>query len=157
VTQYVNPWKLWHGAFVPEWLMRRPSSDVPPGSKLLYARLCRYAGKSGRKAGIAFPPMVELAAECGMSSRQASRYLVHLETKGLLEVQRRPNRSNLYRFPAHEWMGFGEDACDRSRSDASDSRTETHASEPSSPSESHRVAESPAAARFLNAQKGDAA
>lgn len=139
----INPWRLWFGAFVPEWLMQR--SEPSPGAKLAYARLCRFAGKQG----VARPFLSDLGEELGVGERQARRYVAELAKCDLVEIERRGHgESNLYRFPAHEWMNLtGEeldtpdtsvrsradtsvpsraDMDDRSRADTSDRSERTH-------------------------------
>jgi hypothetical protein len=114
VTDYINPWRMWHGAFVPEWLCREKGAS--PGAKLTYGRLCRYAGKKG----FATPTQDEIAEEVGVEIRQLQRYVAELKKIGLIEVEQRGlNQPNVYRFPAHPWMGF-PDTSDVSGPDTSD-------------------------------------
>ena len=40
---YFNPYKLFVGSFIPEWLERR--KEISPGAKLCYARLLRHADR----------------------------------------------------------------------------------------------------------------
>lgn len=112
----INPWKQWHGAFVPEWLCRR--TEVSAGAKLAYARLCRFAGKEG----VARPELVDLAEELGVEERQARRYTKELAAHDLVKITRRGlGQPNLYEFPEHPWMGFdGADTSDPSRADTYD-------------------------------------
>lgn len=103
-----NPWQLFVGAFIPNWLVERP--ELSPGAKLCYARLCQYAGR----AGVAFPAQEELAAALGVSDRQVRTYLVQLQTvthdgapAPLIRVtQGGRARSNRITFLVHPWMGL---------------------------------------------------
>ena len=76
--QPFNPFRLFHGVFIPEALVR--SGLVSAGAKLAYGRLCRYAGENGR----CFPAVGTLAGEIGVSDRQAQRYLAELERANLI-------------------------------------------------------------------------
>lgn len=86
-----KPYRMFFGAFIPEWLMR--SSAVSSGAKLTYARLCRYAGKDGAFAN---PRLEELAEEIAVSKRSVQNYLAELEEAGLIEAEQvglnQPNR-----------------------------------------------------------------
>ena len=97
--EYINPWRLWVGSFVPNWLMEQP--EVSPGAKLLYSRLAQHAGEKGQ----CYPGQDTLAGELAISERQVRRLLAELEGRGLIEEHRRGlNRTNVYRFPWHPWM-----------------------------------------------------
>lgn len=142
MSRYVNPWRLWTGAFVPEWLMRQHKPS--PGAKLAYARLCRFAGKEGT----ARPFLDDLADELGVDARTARRYTKELATLNLVEIEQRGlGLANLYRFPEHEWMGLDSpdtsvpsrtdtsvrsrrDTTVRSGEDTSDRSERTHSSVP---------------------------
>jgi Helix-turn-helix domain len=96
---YINPYKLFVGSFVPNWLLRR--KEVSPGAKLCYARLCQYAGQAGE----AFPYQESLAEELGVSLRQAQEYLKELQQHRLIESRQRGfQQSNVYRFLNHTWI-----------------------------------------------------
>ena len=102
-----NPFKLFHGAFIPTWLME--TTEVLPSAKLVFARLAQHAGRNGK----AFPRQETLARECGMSERQVRRLLNHLEEVGLIEMEqaqgaaRLAHAANRYKFLWHEMC----DAC----------------------------------------------
>lgn len=97
---YINPYRLFVGSFVPNWLLRAPT--ISHGAKLVYARLCQYADKS---TGEAWPNQAELAAEIGTSERQARRYIAELVAAGLIECHRRGlGECNAYRFLHHPMM-----------------------------------------------------
>ena len=94
-----NPYKLFVGSMIPNWLMRR--TEISANSKLLFARICQYAGEDGE----AYPSQVTLAKELGMPTRNMQRALEELRKNGLIEAKRRgAGRSNGYIFLTHEWM-----------------------------------------------------
>lgn len=93
-----NPWKLFRGLYVPEWLAERP--EVSPGAKLCYGRLLRYAGRKG----VAYPSVRTLGKALGVSERQVSRYLSELRKHGLIHVTVRRAHSALYEFLLHPWF-----------------------------------------------------
>ena len=68
------------------------SREVSSGAKLVYARLCRYAGKDG----VANPRLEELADEIAASKRSVQTYIQELEKAGLIESEQvglgEPNR-----------------------------------------------------------------
>ena len=99
----INPWMLFTGSFIPNWLLTR--EEVSSGAKLAYARLAQYAGKEGR----AYPKIPDLAAECGTSERSMHRHLAELADQGLIEsVQRGMGLPNDFFFNDHPWMGLAE-------------------------------------------------
>lgn len=94
-----NPYGLFVGSFVPQWLESR--TEISPGAKLTYARMCRHAGERGDCK----PNQNLLAAEIGLKKRQTQAYIQELEAKGLVRTERRgQGRSNRYHFLIHEWM-----------------------------------------------------
>lgn len=98
--KFINPHKLFTGAFIPNWLLNRP--EVSQGAKLCYARLCQYAGKKGD----CFPKQKALAEEIGVRSRQVRNYLDELEAlKLIFPVKFDFQSQNMYRFLLHPWMG----------------------------------------------------
>lgn len=99
MKKYINPFNLFVGSFIPNWLLRR--NELSQGTKLCYARLMQYAGEDGE----CFPSQVTLAAEIGTSERQTRRYIEDLEKQGLIEcVQSGLNQPNRYLFLWHYWM-----------------------------------------------------
>lgn len=95
----INPWRLFIGAMIPNWLLCRP--EVSAGAKLAYARLCQFSGRDG----LCFPRQAVLAAELGVSDRAVRNYLRELEEFQLIEVdQPGLQRSNRYAFLAHPWI-----------------------------------------------------
>lgn len=101
IGEEFNPYQLFNGAFIPNWLLRR--EEVSPDAKLVYARLCQYAGKDGE----AFPSMRGLATELGFKNRyQARRAIRELLAVKLIKVSsgKDTGERNRYRFITHEWM-----------------------------------------------------
>lgn len=97
--QVINPWRLFTGAIVPNWLLER--SEVSPGAKICYARLCQHAGKKGH----CWPKQRTLATELGVDARQVRRYLSELESHALIKAFKVGFQGqNSYQFLAHTWM-----------------------------------------------------
>lgn len=95
----INPWRLFTGAMIPNWLLCR--SEVSAGAKLCYARLAQFAGRDG----LCFPKQATLAGELGISDRTVRNHLRELEEFQLLEVdQPGLKKPNSYAFLAHSWM-----------------------------------------------------
>src|SRR5882672_8038799 len=78
--QRFNPFKRFTGAFIPEPICKY--RGLSQGAKVIYGRLCRYAGENGD----AYPAIPTLADETGMSETQARGYVKELETKKFIEV-----------------------------------------------------------------------
>jgi DNA-binding Lrp family transcriptional regulator len=94
-----NPYKLFVGSFIPNWLMSR--SEISPGAKLCFARLAQYAGEDGK----CYPAQTTLAKELGVSESQAKRYVKELVKHRLINsIRHGLNKSNSYQFLHHEWM-----------------------------------------------------
>lgn len=117
VTEKINPWRLFHGVFVPNWLVRL--DDVSAGAKLCYGRLAQYAGRKG----VAEPDQARLASELGVGDRMVRRYLSELVEKGLIVVEQVGlNQANRYEFLHHEAMQMsGPDRNDSSTPERNDS------------------------------------
>lgn len=95
----INPYKLFVGCFVPNWLMVR--KEISHGGKLCYARLAQYAGKHG----VAHPSQPALAAQLCVSARQVRSYISELTKYKLIESQQEGYQgTNTYYFLWHEWM-----------------------------------------------------
>ena len=95
----INPWRMFTGAMVPNWLLSRP--EISHGAKLTYARLAQHAGKEGR----CFPKQDTLADELGTSERSVRDYLRELAKARLVKMVRRGlAKSNLYFFLDHPWI-----------------------------------------------------
>lgn len=102
--RYINPYRLFVGAFVPNWLLER--REIGSTAKLVYARLMQYAGDTG----VAYPQIKTLASEIGMSQAWVEKCLRELREAGLVEATPRRGPSgdiegNEYRFFFHLWMG----------------------------------------------------
>jgi hypothetical protein len=97
-----NPYKLFVGAFIPNWLLKR--KEVCQGTKLCYARLAQYAGENG----YAHPAQATLATELGVSSRQVRKYITALIKHRLLATRQFGlAQTNAYIFLWHEWAEEG--------------------------------------------------
>ena len=87
-----NPFRLFTGLFLPDWILRSPISD---GAKSCWGILARYAGGTGR----AWPKIERLAADLAREERQVKRYLAELKAAKLIRVHRRgPGQSSIYEF-----------------------------------------------------------
>jgi len=98
--KYINPYKLFIGSFIPNWLLCR--SDISFGAKLIYAKLCQYAGKNGK----CWPNQVMIGKDVGCSARQVKRYIKELFNFKLISLIKEgfPGK-NVYKFLYHPWMG----------------------------------------------------
>jgi hypothetical protein len=95
IGQEFRPFGLFRGAFVPEAVCRCRCLSM--GAKLVFGRLCRFAGADGR----AFPSVATLGAELGISAQQARRYIRELEVEHFIAAKRQPGRSSRYAFLWH--------------------------------------------------------
>jgi Helix-turn-helix domain len=99
VAEEFNPWRMFVGAFVPNWL--RPRREISPGAKLCWATLAQHAGQDG----LCKPRQSVLAEELGVTDRQVRRYIEELETLGLLRVEQLGlQQANRYHFLWHPWI-----------------------------------------------------
>lgn len=99
MTRRINPYKLFYGIWIPNWLLER--KEVSSGAKLCYGALCRFAGRNGR----CWPGQEAVADVLGVSIRQVQRHLQDLLGLGLIEqVQRGHMKSNVYYFLDHPWI-----------------------------------------------------
>jgi hypothetical protein len=96
IGQPFNPYKLFTGIFVPEALVRYRGLSC--GSKIAYGRLARYAGENGG----CWPSIPTLAAEIGIGTTQARKYVHELERKRFIAIEQRPGTSAVYTFLWHE-------------------------------------------------------
>lgn len=109
----INPYKLFVGAFIPNWLCSR--TEISQGAKLTYAQLSRHAGN----AGVAWPSRDVLASEIGTSTSQVDRYVKELERAQLLETEQQGlRRTNRYFFLEHAWMTSPDSANMRTQDSA---------------------------------------
>jgi hypothetical protein len=91
-----NPFGLFYGVWVPQALLSYKL--IGPGSKLLYARLARYAGKNGK----CYPSQLALAKQLGFGERHIRNLLRELEDAKLIRrVRRGLKRTNRYEFLRH--------------------------------------------------------
>jgi Helix-turn-helix domain len=94
-----NPWRMFVGSMIPNWLQCRP--EIGQGPKLAYARLAQYAGEDGK----CFPKQTTLAAELGVSERMVNEYIRTLVKFGLIEKERHGlGKPNHYHFLDHPWI-----------------------------------------------------
>jgi len=82
VGQPFNPFKLYCGSFIPEPICKYRGLSL--GAKVIYGRLCRYAGEDGS----AFPAVPTLADETGIGETQAREYVKELEQQQFINVDR---------------------------------------------------------------------
>lgn len=103
--RFINPFRLFQGAMIPNWLMRR--TEIGFGAKICYARMCQYAGRDGQ----AWPNQDTLADELGCGVRNAQYLLKELaENRLLLAVRQGNGQPNKYRFLYHPWMDAQDSA-----------------------------------------------
>ncbi len=96
---YINPYKLFIGSFVPNWLLRR--TEINSTDKLVYAKLCQYAGKDGK----CYPSQERLSEDLGFSARHVRNSIGNLiRLKLIVVVRNNFNYNNAYRFLKHEWQ-----------------------------------------------------
>ena len=99
MTTRFNPYRLFTGSWIPEWLLER--TEISPGAKLCYARLARFAGRDGN----CHPFQSTIAKALGCSERQIRRYTDELVDCLLIEEERRGmGQPNRYHFLKHLWM-----------------------------------------------------
>ncbi|MEK0326048.1 MAG: helix-turn-helix domain-containing protein, partial [Nitrosopumilus sp.] len=118
----INPYKLFVGAFVPNWLMER--TEISAGAKLCYGRLSQHAGKNG----LCIPSQETLSKELGVKDRQLRNYLGELVKCELIHIERRGlNHTNSYTFFDHPWIADQErqDSASQNRQDSADIREST--------------------------------
>jgi hypothetical protein len=112
--QPFNPYRRFHGAWIPEPVLR---SDLPHAAKLCYAQLAWHAGEHGR----CFPSQATLAAELHVSERQVRRYLRDLGRRGYIRIRRRGlNQPNAYVFLWHESFDGAKPLIPQDRTSMSD-------------------------------------
>ena len=99
MTKTFNPYKLFVGAFIPNWLMKR--HELSFGAKCCYARLCQFAGENGK----CFPTQDKLTTELGAGKRTVSKYIKELVDNELIIITRKGlQQPNVYEFVWHEWI-----------------------------------------------------
>lgn len=101
-NSYINPYRLFTGAFLPNWLLVR--TEIGATAKLVYARLCQFADK---QTGEAWPCFDTIASETGLGRATVARAVKDLVENKLISTDRASRTDSLlYRFLAHEWMGL---------------------------------------------------
>ena len=101
--QFINPHRLFHGVWLPEWLEERP--EVSEKAKKLYAYLTYFAGGKG----YAWPSFNHLAEKLHISRRYVIKLVQELSAHGLITATNVNNPAkghctNHYRFLWHPWM-----------------------------------------------------
>ena len=108
-SRFINPHRLFHGVWLPQWLEERP--EVSEKAKKLYAYLTYFAGGKG----CAWPSFKVLADKLHCSRRHVVRLIRELSAHRLITVTnvsnpRRGHCANYYRFLWHPWMQTERDA-----------------------------------------------
>jgi hypothetical protein len=108
-ARYINPHRLFHGVWLPQWLEERP--EVSEKAKKLYAYLTYFAGGKG----YSWPSFGLLGERLHCSRRHVMRLVQELSAQRLITVTNvnNPERghcANYYRFLWHPWMQIERDA-----------------------------------------------
>ena len=108
LSHFINPHRLFHGVWMPQWLEERP--EVSEKAKKLYAYLTYFAGGKG----YAWPSFNHLAEKLHISRRYVIKLVQELSAHGLIAVTHVNNPAkghctNHYRFLWHPWMQTAED------------------------------------------------
>ena len=91
--------KLFVGAFIPNWLLKR--TELSQGAKLCYVQLCQHADKDGK----CYSSQETIAKEIGASLRSTKNYIKELKNNELINSKRRGlTKTNVYYFYWHKWM-----------------------------------------------------
>ena len=106
--RFINPHRLFHGVWLPQWLEDRP--EVSEKAKKLYAYLTYFAGGKG----YAWPSFNHLAGKLHISRRYVIKLVQELSAHGLIVATRvnvptKGHCTNHYRFLWHPWMQTVED------------------------------------------------
>ena len=106
--RFINPHRLFHGVWLPQWLEERP--EVSEKAKKLHAYLTYFAGGKG----YAWPSFNHLAAKLRVSRRYVIELVQELSAHGLIaatnvSVPTKGHCTNYYRFLWHPWMQTVED------------------------------------------------
>ncbi len=106
--RFINPHRLFHGVWLPQWLEDRP--EVSEKAKKLYAYLTYFAGGKG----YAWPSFNHLAGKLHISRRYVIKLVHELSAHGLIaatnvSVPTKGHCTNHYRFLWHPWMQTVED------------------------------------------------
>ena len=105
-----NPWRIFVGCIVPNVITRR--TDLSPTAKLIFGKLCQFAGENGQ----AYPSYGTLAKEVGVERRQAMRGVKELVDFGLIRPEGRVKEngaytSNIYVFLWHRIFFSDDSTC----------------------------------------------
>jgi hypothetical protein len=108
LSHFINPHRLFHGMWMPQWLEERP--EVSERAKKLYAHLTYFAGGKG----YAWPSFNHLAEKLHVSRRYVIKLVQELSAHRLITVTHVDNPAkgyctNHYRFLWHPWMQTAED------------------------------------------------
>ena len=108
-NRFINPHRLFHGVWLPQWLEERP--DVSEKAKKLYAYLTYFAGAKG----YSWPSFGLLGEKLHCSRRHVVRLVQELSAHRLITVTnvnnpKRGHCANYYRFLWHPWMQTERDA-----------------------------------------------
>jgi hypothetical protein len=108
VPRFINPHRLFHGVWLPQWLEER--AEVSEKAKKLYAYLTYFAGDKG----YAWPSFNHLATKLHISRRYVIKLVQELSGHGLIvaasvNVPTKGHCTNHYRFLWHPWMQIAED------------------------------------------------
>ena len=106
--EFINPHRLFHGVWLPQWLEER--QEVSEKAKKLYAYLTYFAGGKG----YSWPSFNHLAEKLHVSRRYVIKLVQELSAHRLITAAHVSNPSrghctNHYRFLWHPWMQTGED------------------------------------------------
>lgn len=104
----INPWMLYQGAFVPNWLLQR--EEIKPGAKILCALLASIQENEGTNE----LDFTELSARLGSSRRQIEFHLEELIQFGLVVVAK-----DRFELLDHDWVYTEPEDLDRHQEEAS--------------------------------------
>src|SRR6478672_9849027 len=82
--RFINPHRLFHGVWLPQWLEDRP--EVSEKAKKLYAYLTYFAGGKG----YAWPSFNHLAGKLHISRRYVIKLVQELSAHGLIASTSQP-------------------------------------------------------------------
>lgn len=85
---------------MPKWLAAIPQGELSYGAKMVFAYLYTLAAHDGHSQGgnVILPRRDRIATAIGAAPRTVSRYVQELCKFGLLEIEMRRARSNIYRL-----------------------------------------------------------
>lgn len=88
--RYINPYRLFNGAIVPNCILQ--CRELTQSAKLMLARMFQFSGKDGS----CFPSIELLGQEIGIKKRQAQTVIKELERFGLIEIIRPRGKEKLH-------------------------------------------------------------